>query len=293
MNRKRALLILLLGVISGLAATIGASRYLTKAGGRGPEVAPVKVESVVIASTDVEKGETLRRQHLAVVSWPAELVPPSTLRKIEHVENRVTFVDLLKGEPILEAKLAPPGSPPGLGGIIAPGMRAVTVRVDDVIGVAGFLLPGSRVDVLTTMDVRARKGKQDTITRVVLQDINVLAVGQKMKEVASKPEKGMLREKITVVTLLVTPFQSERLTLASTRGKILLALRNTADRESIDTPGVSPPELIFGAVAQAPKPNGQKKIQKAPKPPEPEKPSVEVIRGGKRSHETFDGEDDK
>ncbi|MFQ5692089.1 MAG: Flp pilus assembly protein CpaB [Nitrospinota bacterium] len=292
MNRKRALLIVLLGLIAGLSAMVGASRSLSgmsdRAAAPPPELAPV-----VVAKTDVPQGERLRKENLEVVSWPASVALPSAARRIDEVENRVTSTRLIKGEPVLEDKLAPPGSASGLAAFVSSGMRAVTVRVNDVIGVGGFVAPASRVDVLTTIDVKRPKTPSTTVTKVILQDIQVLAVDKRMDSARSgaKAEKA---RKISVATLLVTPEQAERLTLAAARGQILLALRNTADKTPIQTPGITPRELIFGkapaaAAPSPPPPKARPKPKVAPAPPRPPKrvARVEVIRGGKRSYETL------
>ncbi|MFQ6117626.1 MAG: Flp pilus assembly protein CpaB, partial [Candidatus Bipolaricaulia bacterium] len=241
MTRKRVLVIVLLGLISGLIAAVGASRHLSKiengAGGKPPP----KLETVVVAKTSVAQGERLRREDVEATSWPASVVPPSAFRRVEEVQDRVTSVRLIKGEPILAGKLAPAGSSPGLSALVSPGMRGVTVRVNDVSGVAGFLVPGSRVDVVTTIDVDREKGSTSTVSKVILQDVKVLAVGQRTEPNGNKPKKA------SAVTLLVSPAQAERLALASTRGTIQLALRSTPDRSASYTRGVTPPQLIYGS----------------------------------------------
>ncbi len=289
MNRKRALVILLLGLISGLVATVGAARYLSDMEKATASVEPPKPESVVITKTDVAQGEKLRGEDLEVASWPASLVPPSTFKRLEDVESRVTSVRLLKGEPILAGKLAPVGSSAGLAAVIPPGMRGVTVGVNDVSGVAGFVLPGSRVDVITTIDIDPKKGPTDTVSKVILHDIQVLAVGQRMDA------DGKKAKKVSVVTLLVSPAQAEHLTLASTRGTIQLALRSTPDKSVSSTRGVTPPQLIYGFTPTPPKAVERKRRPKTPRrkaqiapvatPPAQKPMVIEIIRGTERSLE--------
>ncbi len=251
---------------------------------------------MVIAKTSVAQGEKLRREHLDVALWPASLVPPSALRAMEDAEDRVTTAKLIEGEPVLAGKLAPTGSSPGLSALVPSGMRGVTVRVNDVSGVAGFLLPGSRVDVVTTIDVDRERGSTSTVSKVILQDIKVLAVGQRMEANGNKPSK------VSAVTLLVTPSQAERLNLAATRGTLQLALRSTPDRSASRTPGVTPPQLVYGYALKAaeksaerkarPKPEREKpRVASEPEPePSPPKPEViEVIRGTERTLEKMAG----
>ncbi len=293
MSRRHVIMILFLGLISGLIATVAASRYMSKV---RPSVAvnapPPKLDSVVIAKVNVDKGVKLKKVDLEISKWPPPLVPPSAIRNIKVAVNRVTLMRLTKGEPLLASKLAPVGSSPGLASFISPGMRGVTVRVNDVIGVAGFLVPGSRVDVLTTLDVirqtddsdtRARR-KKITLTKVVLQDVEVLAIGSSRE---SGGGVAKLAKTVSVVTLLVTPIQAESLTLASAQGQLLLALRNNLDKSPIQTPGVTASQLIFGGPPVVP-PKKLKKSSKGDSTPSPQLPRrIEVIRGGKRARESL------
>ena len=265
MNRRRSLLILLLGLLSGLFAVGGASKYLSAQNG-GPSGPAAEMKSIVVAKANVAKGDRLKREHLDLVSWPASLAPPSALRKIADAENRVALANIITGEPLFGAKLAPVGAAPGLAAMVPSGMRAVTVRVNEIIGVAGYLVPGSQVDVLTTMNVSRFNGVSNTISKTVLQNVKILAVGG--RDAAQKNKGG----RVSVVTLLVNPGQAERLTLASTRGQILLSLRSNRDKEAIETPGITPPQLIYGSKANHVKPI------KAPK--DPQEADAEALRKG-------------
>ncbi len=292
MSKRHVIMILFLGLISGLIATVAASRYMSKV---RPSVAvnapPPKLDSVVIAKVNVDKGVKLKTVDLEISKWPPPLVPPSAIRNIKVAVNRVTLMRLTKGEPLLASKLAPVGSSPGLASFISPGMRGVTVRVNDVIGVAGFLLPGSRVDVLTTLDVTRQTDESDprarkkiTLTKVVLQDVEVLAIGSS-REGGGGVSK--LAKTVSVVTLLVTPIQAESLTLASAQGQLLLALRNNLDKSPIQTPGVTASQLIFGGPPVVPL-KKLKKSSKGDSTPSPQVPRrIEVIRGGKRARESL------
>lgn len=284
MNRKRAILIVLLGLASGLAAMLGASRSLSKRGGDAAANPPQRVVPVVVARADVPPGQKLRKEDLQAVSWPASVALPSAARRIEDVESRVAAVKLFKGEPVLADKLAPAGSPSGLAAFVSPGMRAVAVRVNEVIGVAGFVAPGNRVDVLTTIDVNRGGELAKVVTKVVLQDIQVLAVDRRA-DPAAQEAKGNPPDKVSVATLLVTPEQAERLTLAATKGQILLALRNTFDKTPVETPGVTPPELVLGRAAPPPPKKPQTRKPAASKPVPKPLVRIEVIRGGKKTLE--------
>ncbi len=256
MNRKRAMLILLSGVI-GLIVTLVAARLFSAGGGP----AEPKLEPVVLMKTNVAQGEILKKEDVELASWPAPLRPAAAAGKVQEVEGRGAMSDLIKGEPVLLGKLAPEGSSPGLASRIDPGMRAMTIRVNEVIGVAGFLLPMSRVDVLATSDIDDRGGR-GTISKLVLQNVEVLAVGQRLESRDSKAKK------VSVVTLLVTPSQAERLSLAATKGTTFLTLRNNRDETSSNTPGITAPQLIYGGAPGTAPGEG-----------------IEVIRGVERSRE--------
>jgi pilus assembly protein CpaB len=183
----------------------------------------------------------------------------------------------VKNEPILPAKLASKEAGAGLPPIIPPGKRALSVRVNEVIGVAGYVLPGTRVDVVATANPSTRA--EDITTKVVLQNVEVLAAGTRLEQ--DTPDGKPMQ--VTVVTLLVTPEESERLTLASTEGKIQLALRNPLDTETPTTSGVKP-NMLLGTVKQ-PTPFVVRRpaAPGAPAPIAPPPPSIEVIRGDKRT----------
>ena len=259
MNRKRAMLILLSGAI-GLLVTLVAARIFSSGGGP----AEPKLEPIILMTTNMAQGEMLKKEDVELTSWPAPLRPAAAAAKVQEVEGRVAMSDLLKGEPVLLAKLAPEGSSPGLASRIDPGMRAMTIRVNEVIGVAGFLLPMSRVDVLATLELDDRGGRRGTISKLVLQNVEVLAVGQRLESRDSKAKK------VSVVTLLVTPAQAERLSLAATKGSIFLTLRNNRDETSANTPGITAPQLIYGGAPGTAPGEG-----------------IEVIRGVERSHEAM------
>ncbi|MGH9329606.1 MAG: Flp pilus assembly protein CpaB, partial [Vicinamibacterales bacterium] len=236
-------------------------------------------QPVVVAAADLALGSELKSDDLRVVQFPKGQVPEGTFARPEEILGRGLIVSVVRNEPILGAKLASKEAGAGLPPIIPTGMRAVSVRVNEVIGVAGYVLPGTRVDVLATGS--PSRTNAETITKVVLQNIQVLTAGTRIE----RDDKEGKPVQVTVVTMAVTPEQAERLALASTEGKIQLALRNPLDTSTPETPGMRT-ALLLGA-ARAPV-RMVKKTQKPGQAPvfvsEPA-PTVEVIRGDKRATE--------
>jgi pilus assembly protein CpaB len=229
-----------------------------------------------VATADFSLGRQLKREDLVAVDWPAGAVPEGAFDDPAGVVDRGLIISVVRNEPILPAKLAPKEAGSGLTPIIPPGKRALSVRVNEVIGVAGYVLPGTRVDVVATANPTSRT--EDITSKLVLSNVEVLTAGTRLEQ--DTPDGKPMQ--VTVVTLLVTPEQSERLTLASTEGKIQLALRNPLDTESPMTTGVKPGMLLGNAqprslAVRKPVAPGQP----APAPPPP--PSVEIIKGDKRS----------
>jgi pilus assembly protein CpaB len=279
MNRRKLLVALLMAGASGLAATLLALNYLQR-----PIASVVASEpatrTLVVASGQVPLGTYLAEQHVKTVAWPGGTLPDGYFASEEDVVGRGVIVDLAPNEPILASKLAPKGAGGGLPVVIPEGKRAVSVKVDEVVGVAGFVLPGTRVDVLVTLEPEAEgEGRAPAATRVILQNVQVLASGQKIE----KDEQGK-PQTVTVITLLVTPEESEKLTLAATEGQIQMALRNVMDLDSVRTAGVHAMELVH-----EPRPPAAPAAPRPPRAaPAPQRvTNVEVILGGKRSTETF------
>jgi pilus assembly protein CpaB len=193
---------------------------------------------VVIARTDLAVGETLVPRALDSIAWPKANLPQGTAQDAQVLAGRVLRRPLAAGEPVLESALLPAGSTGGLSAVIEPDRRAVSVAVDEVIGVAGFVKPGARVDVLTTL--RRLDGRsEDARSRVILQNVAVLAVDQKMQTASDgKPEV------VNVVTVSVDPDQAQRLVLGAHEGKLQLALRNPTDAEVLPLRSVSAAEVL-------------------------------------------------
>jgi len=279
MARMRATLVLLVALAAGAGLAYGTYTYMQNV--------PVKTVSlptraVVVAATDLELGAELRADDLRVVDWPATSLPAGAFEQPSDVIGRGLVMPVIQNEPILPMKLASKEAGSGLPVVIPEGKRAVSVRVNEVIGVAGYVLPGTRVDVVATAS--PSEHKQDTTSKVVLTNVQVLAAGTKMEQ---DTEKGKPMP-VSVVTLLVDPEESERLALASTEGKIQLALRNPLDKTAPPTPGVRPAVLLGSAKppAAASRARSARPTAVVAAAPVESVPTVEVIRGDKRAQET-------
>ena len=278
----RIRIFIVLGLALGLGGTFALATY------RYIQDRPVKEVSlpttpVVVAGVDLPLGTELRRDDLRVIAWPAEAVPAGSFKDPQELVGRGLIQSLTANEAVLPGKLSPVGSGAGLPPVIPEGKRAVSVRVNDVIGVAGYVLPGTHVDVLAT--VSPTNQDTDMTSKVVLTNVLVLASGTKIEQDVEQNKPVS----VSVVTLLVDPMEAERLTLASTEGKIQLALRNPLDKTAPPTPGVQPSVLLgyqraVRAVAAGPRRVAAAAVA-APVPAAP--PMVEVIRGDKRSQETL------
>ena len=199
---------------------------------------PTELIEVVAASVDLPVGTLIAEEQLTTVGVSADQAPPGSFTDKQQVVGRGIVVPLVARETVLESKLAPVGAGAGLPTVIPEGMRAVSVKVDEVVGVAGFVLPGTRVDVLVTVE-NGDAANELSVTKLVLQNIQVLAAGESIQQDAEgKPQK------VTVITLLVTPEDAEKLTLAATEGHIQLALRNVMDRDSVSTEGSDMRSLV-------------------------------------------------
>jgi pilus assembly protein CpaB len=241
---------------------------------------------VVVASTDLSLGAELKPEDLKLLQFPKGQAPEGAFASQQEVVGRGLIVSVVKGEPILPAKLASKEAGSGLPPVIPDGMRAVSVRVNEVIGVAGYVLPGSRVDVITT--VSPTNSMQDMTSKVVLANVLTLTAGTRMEQ----DQKDGKPVQVTVVTLAVSPEQAERLALASTEGKIQLALRNPLDQSAPATPGIKPAGLLGGVKAPAPvqtaSNTGRRREPQAVTvavAPVASAPTVEVIKGDKRENQ--------
>jgi pilus assembly protein CpaB len=228
-----------------------------------------QVTDVVVADGAIAIGTRIQESHLRVTSWPSDMQPEAAVSDKKAVIGRVALVNISKNQPVLGTQLTSEGA--GLLPLmIEEGMRAMSVKVDSVTGVSGFITPNSRVDVLVAGSPEANS-RTNRRSRVILQNVRVLATGKSIEQRDEKPVE------VPTVTLLVSPDQAERLTLATTYEPVRLALRNYRDGELVATSGISAEQLLVAA--PAPKPNGHRRVV----PP----PSVEVWLGDKRSTQTF------
>ena len=231
----RSLLMVALALILGGSAAVLVNSYMQRAHDPKSAVVPVVVSvPVVVAVRDLPRWESITPEAVKIKQFPEDLVPPGALSKLEDAVNRDIFVPLTKDDWVLESNLAPKGAGRGLSAQIPPGMRAYTVKVPDVAqGVAGFILPGNRVDVLLSLGEISgthETGGGSTIT--LLENVEILAVDQKMDAPSdNKVDTKNLRS----VTLLVTPQQANRLDLGQNKGMLHLALRNREDNKAAQT----------------------------------------------------------
>jgi pilus assembly protein CpaB len=286
MPRKRIYTVLLLAMTVGAIFAFSTYRYVQATPERATSA---KTTPVVVAASSLDLGAALRAEDLRTINWPAEAVPAGTFSSTQELVGRGLIQPVSQNEPLMLSKLAPVGAGAGLPPMIPDGMRAVSVRVNDVIGVAGYVLPGSKVDVLVT--VSPTNQSTDMTSKVILNNVTVLTAGTRIERDVEKDNKPV---SVSVVTLLVDPLQSEALTLASTEGKIQLALRNPLDKTMPPTPGIKPAILL--GQSGAPRAAVGRVVSRKPAPaaapvpvpvvaaPEP-LPTIEIIRGDKRAHE--------
>jgi pilus assembly protein CpaB len=286
MNRVRIFSVFLIALLAGGGLAYGTYDYLQNVPTR---TVTVPTKKVVVANADLALGSELRPDDLSTLDWPADSRPEGAFEDPAALVGRGLIASVVRHEPLLPGKLASKEAGSGLPPIIPPGKRAVSVKVNEVIGVAGYVLPGTHVDVVATASSSSRA--EDITSKVVLSNVEVIASGTRLEQ-DTKDGKPM---QVTVVTLLVTPEEAERLTLASTEGKIQLALRNPLDLGSPDTPGARPGMLLGGGVPQR-KPGSVPVRRTAPAvqgttgpPAEPPAPTVEIIRGDKRAHVVVGG----
>jgi pilus assembly protein CpaB len=276
MTRVRALVILFLAVTAGGAFACATYKYAQK---QPAGAAAMPTRPVVVAAADLDVGATVTRDDVKVVEWPTTAAPANAFGDPAVLIGRGIVMPMIQNEPFLPMKLASKEGGAGLPPAITPGMRAVSVKVNEVIGVAGYVLPGTRVDVVVTMSPTLQP--QDSTSKVILSNVQVLAAGTKIERDLEKNKPVA----VTVVTLLVDPNDAEKLTLAATEGKIQLALRNPLDKDAPATRGVRPAVLVGMAAGPAKIVTRVAAGKPAPPPAAPADPTVEIIRGDKRAHE--------
>ena len=259
------------------------------------KAAPTTVQ-IVLATRDIEVGTVLKEEDVKLADWPGA-VPTGAAAKTQDIVGRGVITPIFAKEPIIESRIAPKGAGGGLAAMIPPGMRAVPVRVNEVVGVAGFVVPGMRVDVVISGQRPNGDASLGTLTRTLLQNLEVLSAGTDFKK---DPEGKPVQ--VQVINLLVTPEQAELLSLASTQTQIQLVLRNPLDRDVTKTPGTALALLFNGGKLKpdadpAPKPRVVRAAAPAPRPPVFEAPApkkeepfvMELISGTKKAEQKFIG----
>ena len=288
MGRIRVFLVLALAMTAGGVFAYGTYNYVNNLP-KGTTSMPTR--QVVVAANDLDVGAEIQQEDIRVIEWPQSSMPAQAISDPQDVIGRGLVLPVVATEPILPMKLADKNAGGGLPPAIPPGLRALSVRVNEVIGVAGYVLPGTRVDVLAT--VNPGNQQQDITSKVILTNVQVLAAGTKIERDVHD-NKAM---PVSVVTLLVAPEEAERLTLAAGEGKIQLALRNPLDKETPSTPGIKPAMLLgYNTAARSAQARSRVASNAAGKTPQaaaasvPAAPvdnttTVEIIRGDKRAHE--------
>lgn len=282
MNRNvRTILVILIGLVTATAASFGVYLAVRSIPQQRVEVAEIHT---VVAARPLAMGTYITPADLKLVPWPAANPVPGSFTSFDQVVNRGVITNIAENEPLTETKLAKVGAGAGLPPTIPEGMRALSVRVNEIVGVAGFVVPGTRVDVLVSLDL-----ENDTLTRVVVSNVQVLAAGTAYDQERARQEGKPIPT--NVVTLLVTPEDAERITLAQGEGQIMLTLRNPLDQVPTQSTGARRASLL-GPTPPPPVKKvieGRTVVRAAPKPPPPPpKYTVETIRAAKRSEETLD-----
>ena len=267
-KNKRALLMMAVAVLFGLVAVILASRWLLNK-------SAASSDRIVVAATDVNLGQRVSAEMLTLVEWPVASRPEGAYSDPAKVTGRVLKSSILRGEPLTEPKLAPSGTVGGLSALITEGKRAITVRVNDVIGVAGFALPGNYVDIIVSTEKEPqpneRNGREQNISKIVLERILVLAVAQEVSRDETKPRV------VNAVTLEVTPEQAEKLDLARSVGTLSLALRNQVDPLNANTAGATKVTLLDEKPLAVPPAPPKPATRARPVPAAAKKPTVQQV----------------
>lgn len=278
----RTVVVVGIAVIAAALASFGAYQAIQRM-----PVREVEVRSLyqVVAVEDMPMGTLINKDQVKLVAWPVSAPVPNGFSEIERVINRGLIAPVVANEPLTEAKLAPLEAGAGLPPSIPEGMRALSVKVNEIIGVAGFVVPGTRVDLMVTL--RKQDG-QDSMTRVVLSDVQVLTAGTRYDQEKARDGQPI---PTSVVTLLLTPPDAEKVTLAAAEGSIMLTLRNPMDRKPTETNGIRTAALLGTAPPAPPVVKTVANRRVAVPPPAPPPPpvskiyTVEAIRGAKRSEE--------
>lgn len=280
---SRTLLVFALSLVAAGAF----SALVYQAGQRTPPPAQMQTYSIAVAARALPIGARLTAADIKMVEWPTASPIAGAITKVDDAVNRGLMASVVENEPFTGGKLAAPGAGAGLPAKIASGMRAISVKVDDVVGVAGFAVPGAHVDVVVSITQR-----EQSIARVVVSNVEVLAAGTRNEQAQSVVTR---QSPDSVVTLLVTPGDAERISLAASTGRITLTLRNPLDTTATDTSGTKVAALLGQPEAPPPAPaavrSAAPRVVRAPAPDTPPPPpppapyTVETIRAAKRTAE--------
>lgn len=282
-RNKRTLIVVGVAVLLAAIASFGVYRLVATLPARNAEAATV---GVVVAQHPLKLGARVTSDDVKVVRWPADTQVPGTFARVEDVVNRGVIIPVAQNEPLTDGKLAALEAGAGLPPSITPGMRAISVKVNEVVGVAGFVVPGTRVDVMVTLG--GQQQREDGMTRVVVSNVQVLTAGTRYDQEKAKEGTPIPS---SVVTLLVTPEDGEKIALAAAEGQIMLALRNPLDTNPTATSGVRTAGLFGQTPSAPPKPRARSGAARPVQPqvvaetPKPAVYTVEAIRGAKRTEE--------
>lgn len=283
MNRQsRTLVVVCASLLLAAIASLALYRAVQHLPVRQVEVASTKV---VVAAQQIPVGTLLQAKDLRTVAWPARNPVPGAVSDASKLVGRGVIEPISENEPVTLTKVADPSAGGGLPPIIPAGMRAISVRVNEVIGVAGFVVPGTRVDVVVTVDKDQENRNPET--RTVVSNVQVLTAGSRFDQEKAKKDGKPIQT--SVVTLMVLPEDAEKIALAQNEGKLTLALRNPLDVAPTSTPGVKLASLLAPPNAQPVIDHARHKVVRTvPVPPpvvEDTSYKVETFRGAKRSEE--------
>ena len=290
MNRQtRTFIVVAVAIVAATVASYGTYRALSRT---APTPVEMATKKTVVAAKPMPLGTLVTRDAVKLVDWPAQTPLQGGFSTLDEVVDRGLIAPVVENEPISENKLAPKEAGAGLSPTIKPGMRAISIRVNEVIGVAGFVVPGSRVDVVSIL-TDPRSNANDPLSRVVLSNVLVLSAGTRYDQDEARTDGKAIRS--AVVTLMVDPLDADRVALAQSKGELMLTLRHPLDVEPSDSRGIRFASLLTGAQEAAPKPAAPAGPRRALPPPPPPPPpvvkayTVETIRAAKRSEETLLG----
>jgi len=282
MNRNnRHMLVVFIAVVTAGLASLGVYHAVSRIPAREVEAAGI---SVVVAARSLPPGVRLTASDVRLAVWPAGSPVPGSFSTVDAVVNRGLLASVVQNEPLVAVKLAPLEAGAGLPPSIPAGMRAMSVKVNDVIGVAGFIDSGTRVDLVVTI-----RKRDDSTSRTVVSNVQVLTAGTRFDQEKARDGKSSAPA-AAVVTLLVSPQDAERIALAQAEGQIMLVLRNPLDTEQTTTSGVRTASLLGQEVAapvvKAPAPRRAPAAAPTGPPPTPSRMyTVEAIRAAKRTEE--------